>query len=85
MLVLTFFSGFGGMAGEIDNFSHCEAFISAPNVIYTRQLAKISIMRSSQGRIFIEKSRGTFKQGRVNHAISSGRQSASKVQDEKDP
>jgi hypothetical protein len=65
------------LATGIDIFSDCKAFISAGNVIYKRQQTKIAASTLLPERIFIEVSRGTFKQGRVIHAISSGRQSAS--------
>src|SRR6266478_7848355 len=64
-------------SGPIHAFKHCKALISADDVIYTKQLRKISLRRSLWERIFSKFPRGTVKQGRVIHAIGSGRQDAS--------
>jgi ferredoxin len=64
-------------SGPIHAFKHCKALISADDVIYRKQPRKTSLRRSLWERIFSKFPRGTVKQGRVIHAIGSGRQDAS--------
>jgi hypothetical protein len=61
----------------IDIFTHCKALIYAGNVIYKKQARKTAASTLLPERIFSKFSWGTVKQGRVIHAIGSGRQNAS--------